>query len=1120
MLLVLSIEAVYPKTYAQKILLSLDMHDVSIRDLLTVLEEKSEFVFLYADEITPLLEKKIDVKVKNATLSMVLTDALKNTDLHYKLNDTQVSLVRKDKAKVISVEEIVQAQKRFVVNGKVIDANKEALIGVSIKIKGTTRGTVSNMDGAFEIEVQLGDLLEFTYMGFASRSYKVENTKDILIQMQEKMEEIDDVVVVGYATQKKISLTGAISNIKGDDILTTKNPSLAVALAGKVPGLQIRQQSGMPGEFNTSINVRGMGSPLYVIDGVVRDGGAEFQRINPEDIESVTVLKDASAAIYGINSSNGVIIVKTKSGKEGPMRITYSGMAGLSSPTTHVDMFNVRQYEEIRNEAEVNVGRAPIYSSRESLNMAAGKPYVNWYDEVFKKAAFQQQHNLTLEGGSDKLSTFISAGYVTDNGLLKSGDIGYEKFSLRSNVKFDVSKNFSAALNVSGWTDKRKQPGTDPGAYFFLAKSAHSVIPSETVYANNNTDYFNKPAPLGENPVAASDRDLFGYTEWRNRMLQTSLDLTYKVPYIKGLSLRLLGAYDYRSAGNTRVQKALKLYNYLQTDDSGEYQPSTLGDPFIQEETSNFTRVDLQTHIAYNNKIGDDHSIGAVLVFEAKEENERYLSGKRYYDFFTTDIIDRAPVNGQETGGWTLKRTYLSYIGRLNYNFREKYLLELAFRYDGSYRYEPDQRWGFFPVVSAGWRISEEKFIKEKLPFITNLKLRASYGKTGQDEGDAFQYVPGYASSGGYVFDERTYTNGYGRTALMNDKLTWNTARTADIGFDLSFKNGLFDVEFDVYRRDRSGLLGRKYGSLPNTFGATLPEENLNKDRTEGFELTLGHRNHIGKVEYGIRGNINIGRTKVIYSENAPFTSSWDKYRNGVLGRWNDIGWGYNVIGQAQNFDDIRNLKHIQTGDRANSAMLPGDYIHQDVNGDGLIDAKDERPMFWNGEPKLHFGFTMDAKWNGFDIFMLWQGSALNSAAYNEVLGGVLAFGGNSPEFYYDRWHLEDVYNSDSKWVEGYWPATRANSYDQGSNLYKSNANQFSSFYLRLKSIELGYTLPAKFLKTKNIKNMRLFVNGYNLLVFCDKYLKNVDPEIGNNNGYGFNYPLSVSYNLGVNITF
>lgn len=1002
-------------------------------------------------------------------------------------------------------------------SGIVTDESGEPIIGCVVKIKGQNQGCVTDFDGRFSLETPKSAVLEFSMVGMKTQQHPAAANMKIVMKNDNIL--LDDVVVVGYATQKKASLTGAVASVNNEEILTTKTPSLAAALTGKIPGLRIRQNSGMPGGFDTKIDIRGMGTPMIVIDGVVRNEPTEFQKLNPEDIESITVLKDASAAIYGINSSNGAIIVTTKKGKQGPTKFFLNTNWGLSKPTDHIEMLNSAQYWELRNENEVYSGKAPYFATKEELLKAQALPTVDWYDEVFKPSAFQQSYNFGIEGGSEKISSYTNIGYMTDNGLLRSGDIGYHKYSLRNGTQYQINKNLNATLSLYGYTDLRKQPGTWDDAFFFLNKSAHGLIPSETVYANNNPRYFNHPRSLGENPVQNSDRDQAGYTEWRDQFFQGSFALEYSIPQVKGLSLKAQAFFDAKTTAKTKVQKLVTNYLYSESDD--QYQSFEQYDPSIEEENWITQRFSFQGSVNYKNTFAKAHNVSAVAVFETRQETSRYLKAKRFYDgdFYTTDNIDRAPEAKIQNGGNTGETALVSVVGRFNYDYKSKYLLEFAFREDGSYRYHPDQRWGFFPVISGGWRISEESFISDNLPFVTNFKIRASWGRSGEDAGAPFQYIPSYTAYNGYVLGDASYTNGYASAGLVNSYLSWVTTEMTDIGVDISLWNGLLDVSADIYRRDRDGLLSKRSHALPNTFGASLPEENLNGDRTEGFEFTIGHRNHVGDFSYGISANMNFSRSKTMYEERAPFRSSWDRWRNGSVNRYQGIGWGYLLDGRYTSYEQIRNNPYMETGSYGNTKTLPGDYKHTDVNGDGIISDRDMLPIFWTGDPKMTFGISMDAEWKGFDLNMLWAGAAKYTAKYDEILGNVLAIdASNSPAIYYDRWHLADVYDPNSEWIPGRYPATRKDAADTGANLLETKVQRMNASYLRLKNIELGYTIPAKYLTRLGVSKVRLYVNLTNPFIICNKDLKQFDPEVSD--GHGFSYPLQKSYNFGLNVNF
>lgn len=1017
-----------------------------------------------------------------------------------------------------TIEPLHAAEERKTVSGIVVDKNDEPIIGANVFALNTTIGIATDIEGRFAMQVPGSiDRLVVSYVGMTS--VEVAAGEDLRIVLQPHSE-LEEVVVVGYGAQKKASISGAISAVTNKDIVTTKSPSLAVALAGKVPGLNIRQTNGMPGSFSTDVNVRGMGTPLIIIDGVVRHDMTEFQKLVPEDVESITVLKDASAAIYGINSSNGAILVTTKSGTKGPLKVSLNMLFGVSSPTRHTEMMNGRQYWEIRNEDGVNSGGTPYFGSREALEKAQALPSVDWYDETFKKATFQQQYSLTVEGGTDKISTYTSIGYQTDNGLLRSNDIGYEKYSFRTGTQFAPHRDLKINLSLSGYSDMRKQPGTWDDAFSYINRAAHGIIPTESIYANNNPLYFNRPEALGENSVQYADRDQVGYREWRDKLFSSNLSIVYSAPFLQGLEIKLSGAYDAKSSDEVAVQKNIRSYRYSAENDEYISIPDKFV-PNIRNDKTLVYRLNTQASIGYKRLFAEAHNLNILGVFEVRQDKDSYLGGQRFYDgeFFPSDNIDQAPEASQKTYGHTGLFRYVSFIGRLNYDYRGKYLVEFAFREDGSYRYAPNQRWGFFPVVSGAWRISEEPFVRDNAPWITNLKIRGSWGRTGQDEGNAFQYVAGYDRYNGYVLDPSgRYTNGYRSTGLTNPYLSWTTSDTSDLGIDISLWGGKLDLTADIYRRDRKGLLADRYGSLPNIFGAKLPQENLNSERTEGFELMIGHRNTEGEFTYGVTANVSFNRTKNLHVERGPYSCSMDRWRNGSDNRWQGIGWGYLVSGQYQDFEQIRNgvIEGYHDG-QANATRLPGDYIHVDVNNDGMIDQNDMLPLFWTGAPKVNYGLTIYGAWKGLDFSMLWQGAGKYTVKHDAILGRVLdQHYSNSPAMFYDRWHLKDAFDPESEWIAGKYPATRSDNAFQGSNNYESSRQRINGTYLRLKNIEVGYTIGS--LTKAGISKLRCYVNLTNPLIFCHRDLKSFDPEASD--GAGFQYPLTRMCNLGINVTF
>ncbi len=1100
--------------YAQTKKINLEMKNASIKEVLFAIEEQSEFYFLFNSELIDVA-KKVDIKIEEEKVDAILARLFSKEEVDFLIKDRYIILTPVDGEK-----ESFLAQQPAV-SGTVTDEVGQPLPGVTVVVKGTTQGTVTNADGEYSLtNIPEDATLQFSFVGMVTQEMEVGNQSQIDVTMVVDAIGIEEVVAVGYGTRKKESLTGAISNIVAKDIRTTTNPSLAQSLQGKIAGMQIRQNTGEPGDFNTMINIRGFGAPLYVIDGVARDGGNDFQRLNPNDIESISILKDASAAIYGLNAANGVIIVTTKKGAKGKTKFNYNGVTGLQMPTDVPAMANASQWLEMRNDADINVGLGPYISIEELQKYQQGLPgyeSTNWFDQTMKKYSNLHQHNLSAQGGNEAMSYFVSFGYLNEGGLLKTNDLNYEKFTIRSNLTMNLTKNLTADVNLHGRFDKKEAPGM---WFFEIFKGTRVTLPNEKVYANDNPLYPNMVGPSNINPVALANRDITGFSESKHKFFQSSFSMTYNFPGIEGLKIKGLAAYDSDNFLGKNLARSYKLYRYDEFAESysvlEQRSPSSISNDYGDEN-----RLTLQAHLLYDLNLSDAHNLGITLVYEQKKYWQRYAGLRREYDFFTNDQIDQASLNNQQTSGSEMEMANMSYIGRINYDYKGKYLIEFASRYDGSYRYHPDQRWGFFPVVSGGWRISEENFIKEKLPFISNLKLRGSYGIVGEDAGAPFQYVQGFSTSGGggYEFINGTWMMGASSPAIVNEKLTWYESNIKNIGMDLSLLQSLLAIEFDIYQRDRTGLLAYRNVSLPNTFGGTLPQENLNSDRVRGIEFSIAHNRKIGNFSYGIKGNFNYARTMNVYVERGPFQSSFDKWRNGAANRWSDIGWGYVYEGQFQNIDEIANAP-IQNGNLGNTLELPGDFKYEDVNGDGLINDQDILPLFWTGNPKLYYGATFTANWKGFDIVALLQGSGKYTLRFNEVYAQVMAFRGNTPEYFYDRWHLADQYDPNSEWIPGEWPATRFIQF-VGAMYNESEKWRRDASYIRLKSLEVGYTFNMDILRKVGIDNLRIYTNGHNLLTIADPFVKPFDPEkIEGAYQAGLTYPLMRSFNLGVDINF
>jgi TonB-linked SusC/RagA family outer membrane protein len=783
-------------------------------------------------------------------------------------------------------------------------------------------------------------------------------------------------------------------------------------------------------------------------------------------------------------------------------------------------MCNAYEYYTLRNEANVNIGLPPFISKEELEKWKAGGPgyeSTDWAGATFNDYSMRQEYNLSAEGGTEKVSYYFDLSGALDNGMLKTGDLYYQRLNFRSNISARLTDHIKAVVNIAAVNDKRESP---VNGIFNIWRGVISSLPTKRIYANDNPLYLNRVQDgQAMNPVAIASSDLTGYSRSNNNDYITSLELSYDVPFVRGLQLKALAAYDKAYNMGKGVSKDFALYDYdVETD---TYRATKFNDPAnISNSYSNVYYTTIQGQADYKTVIKNDHNVSATVVYEVKEAAERHAGIQKYFDFYTNDQIDQAGNTNAQSSGNEWQTRNISYIGRANYDYKGRYLIEFAGRYDGSYRYHPDRRWGFFPLVSGGWRISDEKFMNSLSSVLSNLKLRASYGKIGEDAGNPFQYVPGFTTGGGWwEFTDGKTTLGLNTPAIVNDKLTWMNSVLTDIGLDLSFFNHRLELTVDWYQKDRSGLLAYRNVSLPNTYGGSFPQENLNKDRVRGFDLSMDYKNTIGDVNYKVAGNFNYARTLAVYIEQGNYTNSWDIYRGNQIGRYQGIVWNYHVTGQYQSEEEIL-AGAVQNGTLGNRYVLPGDFIYEDVNGDHVFDGNDARPQFYDTSPKMNYGLTLGASWKGFDAGVLFQGAALFSVRITHAYTTMFWQEANLPAYFMDRWHREDPYDPESKWIPGKWPAMRTT--DQVGVLYEDNdAWRQDCSYVRLKNISAGYTLPRRYSKIAGLNSVRLFLDVSNIYTWANDFIKPFDPEkVGGTYDAGWTYPIMRTYNIGLDISF
>jgi TonB-linked SusC/RagA family outer membrane protein len=1103
LLLMFNLLSVNASVFSQSFTLKED--NIPLKDLLFTLESQSKITFLYRDEIVE--NQYVSVDLKNADLGEVLNQVLQKTGDTYRQLDNLIIIIPK---------EVVQQQK---VTGTVTDATtNEPIIGASVIIEGTPGGAVTDLNGKFTLDIPKADaVIVVSFLGYNSERVTVNEQSVLNIKLLPDIQKLNDVVVIGYGTQKKETVTGAISNVTSKGINTTSNINVVNMLAGKLPGLRVTQRTGEPGDYATDFDIRGFGTPLTIVDGVPRD----FNKLDPNEIESVTVLKDASAAVYGVKGGNGVILVTTKKGSKGKTEFSYTGTYGVTQIANSPSLLNAYEYATLTDESYINANNTPPYSKEQLEQYRNGTlPSTDWFDLVVRKNAPQQQHNLSVSGSSEKVKYFLSLGYYDESGIYKSGDLNTNRYNFRSNVTADVTKNLQAEIFVNGIIDTKNSPSESTGGIF---QALWSIKPTISIYANDNPAYLSDMEDA-VHPLAITNSSISGYNKNTNKTFNGSFALNYTPAFIQGLKARILYAYDNAYNFNKIWKKQFDLYTYDAATKTYSVTGSRNSPTTLTQNFGESTATTAQASLEYEKTFLNVHNIKALLLVEERKSSGLSFNGSKQFSFDAVDQLYAGNALNQAVNSGNINpNVNQGLVGRLNYGFKGKYFAEGSFRYDGSSKFADGHRWGFFPAISAGWRISEESFLKDKIAFLNSLKVRASYGKLGDDGSSSYQYLSGYNyPSSNYVFNG-TLVNGLGFRGLSNYDLTWYTSKLTNIGLDADVWQNNLHIEADFFNKKREGLLATRNLSLPSTVGAGLPQENLNSDLTRGFELTLTHRKRIGEVEYNVSGNVSFTRTKNLYIERASSNNSYRNWRDNNSYRWNDNYFGLKVLGQFQSMEEIKNSP-IEDGN-GNRNLLPGDLKYEDLNHDGIIDDNDYQNVGRNsGTPEINFGLTLGAQWKGFDVNILFQGASNFTVSYIHTiaLDAPLAWGRNGLDVFMDRWHKADMFDPNSAWVAGKYPSTRTKSGLTTSADWNYQPSDFwlkDASYLRLKSVQIGYTFPASMLgNDKFIKSLRVYVNGFNLATWSGLNSL-IDPE-HTNTTYGNTYPITKNYNFGINLIF
>ncbi|GAB3425528.1 TonB-dependent receptor [Niabella aquatica] len=1093
--------------------INLDLKGESIISILRRLERRYEYRFFYSDDVA-LDRQKVDMYASNATIDNVMQKLLQNTAYSYKT-------MSRDLVVIIGHED--KMAKMYPIRGKIVNDKGEPLSGVTVIEKGTTNGTSTREDGSFSLDVKDQDaVLIISTVGYTTLELSVKNDDYTNIIMTAVENKLDEVVVVGYNTQKRASLTGAVSDIKGDEIIRTKNENLQNMLTGRLPGLRVSQRSSEPGSFDMQMDIRAMGTPLIVIDGIPRDMEA-FQRLDPNDIDNISILKDATAAVYGVRSANGVVVVTTKRGKAGKSELNYSGSYIFQFPSGLPVTVDAADNMILRNELSMHrlQGQSRLYSD-EQINayLDGTKQSTNWKDAVFKKYGPQSIHNLSATGGSDKIKYYLGAGYQYQNSFFNTDDVNYKKYNVRSTITANITDNLKAELLMNFIMDEQNTSDVDS---WWIIRAFWKVGPFFPVYANNDPARLNfNDQNDGDNPVAYINGDITGRRKTKRKWMSPTANLRWDIPFVKGLYVKEQVSYDWTMWDMNHNRREYQVYSY---DEASKTYKGVYRNSPSYAERGMITRDQLlsQTSIGYDKKI-NAHNVSGLLVWETQKRTADNFNASRNLILPVPYLF--AGVSEGQQGGMNASDIYemtgLGLVGAFHYDYEGKYILDYSFRYDGSSKFAPGNQWGFFPSVAGAWRISEENFFKNIFPSVDQLKLRASYGLVGDDAASAYQFVSGYNYPTGGS-DRRWFTAGYvfgnsflasaDNKGIPNPNIGWFDSRTFNAGFDFIGWKGLLGITAEYFARKRVGLLAQRNGGIPTVVGAALPQENINSDLTSGFELELSHKNTIGRdLHYGVKGMVSLVRVKRLYVERGAIGSSWNNWKNNQNNRLQGVSWLYNGTGQYQSWDDIWNSKIF-----VDPGVLPGDYAYEDWNGDGEINENDIHPMRFNQNPWMNFSLNSELAYKGFDFSFLLQGQALSTITYGEKIMNPMWGSGPSgilSEFL-DRWRpvdpAADPYSRNTQWINGTYAYMGTNPRG-GSTLSTVNGA-----YLRLKNIELGYSLPATLVKRTGLAGIRIYGSAYNLLTFTK--VKFVDPE-HTDNLYGYIYPLNKTVSVGLNVRF
>lgn len=1115
-------------SYGQNAVISIKTEEVSLNEIFSEIEKQSEFLFNYRDSDISHVKAKVDIRSGN--INEVLTQVLKNTDLSFSVNDRHVTIFK--------APQFVSKTGK-VITGSVKDDRGELLLGVSIFIKGTSQGTVTDIDGNYSIEVTDEQaVLVFSYLGYKNKELSVSGKTKLDVVLIEDTQTLEEIVIVGYGTMKKENLTGAVTQLKGDVLESRPVTNLSQALQGTVANLNISSSSGGAPGANQSINIRGYTgfgldesnnmvsksqSPLIVIDGIQ---GGDINSINMEDVESISVLKDAaSTAIYGSSAPYGVIIINTKKGKKNTKAtITYNNNFGLAQPISLPRMLNSLDFANLYNETadnagiarpftEENIQRIKDYQSGVMKDETIANPSGaddwltwtgngnnDWFDIFFKDVSFSQQHNIGVSGGTDKSDYYVGLGYNQKNGMYNFGDDVYKRYNIRTNLSTDLTKWLTFGVRGSYSRATMDSPNTYSGKTG--GNYMHQLARKwPTAPLRNPDGYYSYPSDI---PL----QDEGGRSEVTTD--QAVLTGEFIITPLPGWNITANYTYD-----GTYIEKSDHVKTLYVTNPSGRSSlySGTSPNSFSRRNNKNQHHV-INLFSSYEKQIKDHYfKVMAGYTQELYDDLELYAGNSYLY----SDNIPSLSLTYGTSPSISDKAAQLAIrggFGRINYNYKEKYLLELNGRYDGTSRFLKDVRYKFYPGVSAAWVLSKETFWEPVEPYVNTFKFRVSYGTLG-DQGFTDNYYPFYPSMSTTAPASSNWLFSDGRHAyvsypgLINPNLTWITTTTIDFGVDVTFLDNRLNFVFDWYKRSAKDFVGPAE-VLPSIIGTSSPQTNNSAMETKGFDLSLIWRDRIGEFTYGANFVLSDYMSKITdYPNPTGLNTTW--YEGRKVG---DI-WGYETVGFFQSEEEIASAP---SQDKIYAHWTPGDVRYKDLNGDNVIDWGDntldnpgDKKVIGNTTPRFSYGLNLNAGYKGFDFSVFFQGVAKRDAwVSSNYFWGITGDQWQSSVFtiHKDRWTADNP--------NGYYPkyylSSQNNKNTQTQTRYLQNAA-----YMRIKNMQLGYSFPKSLISKINFERMRVYMSVDNLATITNM-TATIDPEFSATDGKL--YPLQRTWSLGVNVAF